>query len=115
MTFLSSAASTSLPPPNTNSSQPPHNIEVEQQLLGAILVNNGAFYSIADIVQPDDFYEPIHVEIYSVIRSLIKTAKVATPITLKSFLPADLDMVGVPLGKYLARLCSFATTIINAP
>ena len=115
MMSLSSAVPASLPPPNANSARPPHNIEVEQQLLGAILINNAAFYSVADIVSPDDFFEPIHAEIYSVIGSLIKTAKVATPVTLKSFLPANLDIVGMPLGKYLARLCSSATTIVNAP
>ena len=102
-----------MPPPNANSARPPHNIEVEQQLLGAILINNAAFYSVADIVSPDDFFEPIHAEIYSVIGSLIKTARVATPVTLKSFLPANLDIVGMPLGKYLARLCSSATTSLT--
>ena len=50
MTSLSSAVVTSLSPPNGNSWLPPHNIEVEQQLLGAILINNTAFYSVADIV-----------------------------------------------------------------
>src|SRR4029077_16335885 len=38
-----------------------------------------------------------------------------TPITLKSFLPDELDVAGMPLQKYLARLCAEAITIINAP
>ena len=96
-------------------SLPPHNIEVEQQLLGAILINNAAFYTVTGVLEPEHFYEPIHGEIYSVIRSLIQANKVATPVTLKSHLPAQLDIAGVPLGEYLARLCSHATTVINAP
>ena len=114
MMSLSSAVPASLPPPNANSARPPHNIEVEQQLLGAILIDDAAFYSVADIVSPDDFFEPIHAEIYSVIGSLIKTARVATPVTLKSFLPANLDIVGMPL-ENPSRLCSSATTVVNAP
>jgi replicative DNA helicase len=39
---------------------------------------------------------------------------VATPVTLKTFLPADIDIGGMTVGQYLARLAAEATTIINA-
>jgi replicative DNA helicase len=38
----------------------PHNIEAEQALLGAILVNNEAFYRVSDFLEPAHFFEPIH-------------------------------------------------------
>ena len=38
----------------------PHNIEAEQALLGAILVNNEAFYRVSDFLEPQHFFEPIH-------------------------------------------------------
>jgi replicative DNA helicase len=40
--------------------------------------------------------------------------KVASPITLKTFLPADLDVAGLTASQYLARLAAEATTVINA-
>jgi len=40
--------------------------------------------------------------------------KVATPVTLKTFVPADTDIGGMTVGQYLARLAAEATTIINA-
>ena len=40
--------------------------------------------------------------------------KVATPVTLKTFVPADTDLGGMTVGQYLARLAAEATTIINA-
>src|SRR5262249_31057947 len=40
--------------------------------------------------------------------------KSATPITLKTFLPADLDVAGLNASQYLARLATEATTVINA-
>ena len=40
----------------------PHNIEAEQALLGAILVNNEAFYRVSDFLEPAHFFEPIHAE-----------------------------------------------------
>ena len=38
----------------------PHNIEAEQSVLGAILVNNDAFYRVSDFLKADHFFEPIH-------------------------------------------------------
>jgi len=92
----------------------PHNIEVEQALLGAILVNNEALYRVSDFLEPVHFFEPIHQKIYEVAGSLVRSGKVATPVTLKTFLPADLDVAGLTVSQYLARLAAEATTVINA-
>jgi replicative DNA helicase len=92
----------------------PHNIEAEQALLGAILVNNEALYRVSDFLEPPHFFEPIHQQIYDIARSLIRTGKLASPVTLKTFLPADADIVGLTVSQYLARLAAEATTIINA-
>jgi replicative DNA helicase len=92
----------------------PHNIEVEQALLGAILVNNEAFYRVSDFLEPEHFFEPLHQKVYKDIGSLVRAGKAATPITLKTFLPADLDVAGLNASQYLARLATEATTVINA-
>jgi replicative DNA helicase len=92
----------------------PHNIEAEQGLLGAMLVNNDAFYRVSDFLEPKHFFEPLHQTIYETASSLIRMGKIATPVTLKTFLPADIDIGGMTVGQYLARLAAEATTIINA-
>jgi len=92
----------------------PHNIEAEQSLLGAILVNNDAFYRVSDFLEPKHFFEPIHQTIFETAGSLIRMGKVATPVTLKTFVPAETDIGGMTVGQYLARLAAEATTIINA-
>jgi replicative DNA helicase len=92
----------------------PHNIEAEQALLGAILVNNDAFYRVSDFLEPKHFFEPIHQTVYETSASLIRMGKIATPVTLKTFMPADTDIGGMTVGQYLARLAAEATTIINA-
>ena len=73
----------------------PHNIEAEQSLLGAILVNNDAFYRVSDFLEPKHYFEPLHQTIYETAGSLIRMGKVATPVTLKTFLPADTDIESV--------------------
>src|SRR5258705_1054631 len=92
----------------------PHNIEVEQALLGAILVNNEAFYRVSDFLDPEHFFEPLHQKIYKDIGSLVRAGKGASAIALKAFLPADLDIGGMNGSQYLARLATEATTVINA-
>src|ERR1700682_208046 len=92
----------------------PHNIEAEQALLGAILVNNEAFYRVSDFLEPKHFFEPIHQLIYEITGNFVRVGKVANPVTLKTFLPGDLDIAGMSLNQYLAKLAAEATTIINA-
>ncbi|HVV61207.1 MAG TPA: replicative DNA helicase [Pseudolabrys sp.] len=92
----------------------PHNIEAEQALLGAVLVNNEAFYRVSDFLEPQHFLEPIHQKIYQLSRDLIRAGKIATPVTLKTFLDGAADIGGMTVSQYLARLAAEATTIINA-
>jgi replicative DNA helicase len=114
MAPLDSAARKPASEPQPTHRMAPHNIEAEQALLGAILINNEALYRVSDFLEPPHFFEPIHQQIYDHARSLVRTGKLASPITLKTFLPADLDIAGLTVAQYLARLAAEATTIINA-
>ena len=94
--------------------QAPHNIEAEQALLGAILVNNEACDRVTGFLLPDHFYEGVHARIFEAASTLIRAGKLASPVTLKTFFERDetLNEIGGP--AYLARLAASATTIINA-
>jgi replicative DNA helicase len=93
----------------------PHNIEAEQALLGAILINNEARDRVAGFLETHHFYDPLHQQIYDALSKLITSGKQATPITLKTFFetaqPIDANL-SVP--HYLGRLAANAATIINA-
>ena len=91
----------------------PNNIDAEQALLGAILVNNDAFYRVSDFLEPGHFFEDLHRRIYEIAATLIRQGKLASPITLKTFL-GDQDLGGLTVSQYLARLAAEATTVINA-
>jgi len=69
--------------------QAPHNIEAEQALLGAILVNNDAYYRVMDFLAPEHFYEPVHQRIYDTAGQLIRSTKLASPITMKTFFEGE--------------------------
>ena len=101
------------PPDEKSFRLAPHNVEAEQALLGAVLVNNEAFYRVSDFLMPEHFYEPVHREIYEVIGKIIRAGKAATPITVKTYLPESL-IAEVTVPQYLARLAAEATTVLNA-
>jgi replicative DNA helicase len=92
----------------------PNNIEAEQALLGAILVNNDAFYRVSDFLKPGHFHEPLHRKIYEVAADLIRLGKIANPVTMKTFLPSEERVGDMTVVQYLARLAAEAATIINA-
>ncbi|WP_406858228.1 replicative DNA helicase [Alsobacter sp. KACC 23698] len=113
MASASQLAVRPLPEPAAPYRTPPHNIEAEQALLGAILVNNEAFFRVSDFLEAVHFSEEVHRRIYEVTQSLIRSGKVATPITLKTFV-GDQDLGGMTVSQYLGRLAAEATTVINA-
>lgn len=94
--------------------QPPHNIEAEQALLGAVLVNNESHDRVSQFLNSEHFYDPLHGQIYDVLTKLIQAGKQATPVTLKTFFenvePIDAHLT-VP--QYLGRLAANATSILN--
>lgn len=86
----------------------PHNIEAEQQLLGAIMTNNDIYDRVASVIGPDHFYDPVHARIFEVASARIAKNLQATPVTLKAFLEDEpgLQELGGP--AYLARLAGAA-------
>ncbi len=92
----------------------PHNIEAEQALLGAILINNDAFYRVSDFLKPTHFFEPLHRRVYEVATDLIRIGKMANPVTMKNFLPTEGTVGDLTIFQYVQRLAVEAVTIINA-
>src|ERR1051326_8640481 len=82
----------------------PHNIEAEQALLGAILINNDAFYRVSDFLESRHFFLRLHQEIFETCGSLIRRGKVANPVTLKPFATeAKTDLGGMTAPQSPAR------------
>ena len=61
---------------------PPHSIEAEQAVLGALLLDNAAFDKVADLVREDDFYRHDHRLIWQQIARLIERSQPADVLTV---------------------------------
>ena len=91
----------------------PHNIQAEQELIGAILINNEAGDRVSQFLEAPHFFDPLHGRIYDTILQLIHAGKQATPVTLKSFFETEEPLGALTIPQYLGRLAANATSIIN--
>ena len=92
----------------------PSNIEAEQHLLGSVLVNNDIIDEIANIINSEKFYDPIHVKIYEVIENLNSKGMIANPITLKNYFEKNQGLDDVGGVEYLVRLTRFSSSVKQA-
>src|SRR5437870_3607504 len=92
---------------------PPHSIEAEQALLGALLHNNLAFERISELLRAEHFSDSVHGRIYEAISNLINRGHIADPITLKEYFDRDDALSEVGGGQYLAQLAASVISIIN--
>src|SRR5216110_196525 len=92
---------------------PPHSVEAEQSLLGALLIDNQAFDRVADLVTGDDFYRDDHRRIWRHIAKLIEAVKPADVVTVSESVEAseDKDKTGGP--AYLGALAQNTPSALN--
>ncbi|MHC1749040.1 MAG: replicative DNA helicase [Cellulosilyticaceae bacterium] len=89
---------------------PPHSLEAEQSVLGAIIMDHEAITVASEIIRPQDFYRPDHQEIYSAILELYTTNTPVDLVTIQNRLSEKgvLEQVG-GIG-YLAELATIVPT-----
>jgi replicative DNA helicase len=92
---------------------PPHSVEAEQSLLGALLLDNQAFDRVADLVAAEDFYRDDHRRLWRHISKLIEHGKPADVVTVAESVDAseDKDKTGGP--AYLGALAQNTPSALN--
>ena len=70
---------------------PPHNLEAEESLLGAMLLSRDAIADAVEVVQASHFYRPAHAHVYDAISTLYAAGDPVDPVTVAE----ELDRAGV--------------------
>ena len=91
--------------------EPPHNLEAEQALLGAILVNNRALERVSEFLHPELFADPVHGRIFEACARLIDRGQIASPVTLKGMFDQDEALTEVGGAQYLVKLAASVVTV----
>ena len=92
---------------------PPQAIDIEQAVLGALMLEKNAISKAIDILKPDSFYEPKHQFIYAAIRELFATTNPVDIITVTNYLrtQGELEASGGP--SYISQLTSRVASSAN--
>lgn len=97
----------------TSAIQIPHNIELEQGLLGALLLDNRARERV-ETLSATHFYDPQHGEIFDLICATIEAGRVASIVTLKtavaSWPPISKEL---SVAQYMGRLAANGASIFE--
>ena len=93
---------------------PPYNIEAEKALLGAILVNKGAYEKVAEFLRSEHFALEQHGLIYAACAKLIEAGQIANPVTLRTLFEQDGKLAEVGGAEYLGDLTESAAGPVNA-
>ena len=92
---------------------PPQNIEAEQMVLGAILIENDAINSVMSILTPEDFYKDVHRRIFTVMLEMFERREAIDLVTLTDALRGKVGLEAVGGASYLATLVSLVPTAAN--
>ena len=92
----------------------PYDVEIEQALLGAILVDNAVLERLSSALKPEHFYDPLHQRIYELMHAQSERGgMIITPLTLNAAMKADPGLIEVGGHAYLAGLAGAAPAMPN--
>ena len=93
---------------------PPQNIEAEESILSAILIDNHTLLDVLEILAPDDFYKTVHQKIFSAMTELFNRNEPVDLVTLSNFLQEQNQLEQIGGASYLARLVDTVPLAVNA-
>ena len=93
---------------------PPHSLEAEQSVLGAILIDRETIIEIAEFLQPQDFYRQAHGSIYRAMLELFERREPVDLVTVAESLERSEDLEQVGGRAYLSQLSNQTPTAVHA-
>jgi replicative DNA helicase len=92
---------------------PPQNIEAEQSILGAVLLENDALPKAIEVLSSEDFYRESHRKLFNVMIELFEKNEVIDLITVSEVLKRKNELDDVGGVTYLSTLVSMIPTAAN--
>ncbi|WP_297199270.1 replicative DNA helicase [Thermanaeromonas sp.] len=93
---------------------PPHSLEAEQSVLGAILLDRDALLQVAEVLRVEDFYREAHRLIYSACLDLEARGEAVDLLTVTEELRRRGELEAVGGASYLTTLTTVVPSVANA-
>jgi hypothetical protein len=94
--------------------QPPHNLEAEEAVLGAVLASGRLLAEVAGLLEEADLYRPAHRAIWRAILRLADRGEPTDPVTVLGELEQAGELADVGGGPFLHTLVEAVPTVANA-
>ena len=94
--------------------QPPHNLEAEEAVLGAVLAAGRLLAEVAALLEEADFYRPAHRAIWRAMLRLADRGQPTDPVTVLGELDDSGELADVGGGPFLHTLVEAVPTVANA-
>jgi replicative DNA helicase len=94
--------------------QPPHNLEAEEAVLGAVLAAGRLLVEVAALLEEADFYRPAHRAIWRAMLRLADRDQPTDPVTVLGELADHGELADVGGGPFLHTLVEAVPTVANA-
>lgn len=92
---------------------PPHDLELEQSVLSAILIDADAIVNVSEYLQTESFYQPAHQVIYENMLELYEKREPIDVVTLTNLLKRKKQLSGVGGASAIAKLSNLVSTSAN--
>lgn len=93
---------------------PPQNLEAEESILSAVLIDNDTLLEVLDVLAPEDFYRSAHQKIFAAVTELFNRNEPVDLVTLSNILRAQNRLEEIGGATYLARLVDTVPLAVNA-
>ena len=93
---------------------PPHDLEAEQAVLGAILIDKDAIIAVSQLISSENFYDPRHRDIYDAMFTLYEERKPLDLLTITDILKKRKKLDKIGGSAYLASLTNIVPTAANS-
>jgi replicative DNA helicase len=94
--------------------QPPHNLEAEEAVLGAVLTAGRLLGEVAAVLEEADFYRPAHRTIWRAMLRLADRGQPTDPVTVLGELDDSGELADIGGGPFLHTLVQAVPTVANA-
>lgn len=96
-----------------NDRTPPHNIEAEQAVIGAIFLEPEAFSTASELLLPEDFYRASHQRIFGAMLKLSDRGEPIDPVTVTTLLSNEGTLAEAGGVSYLTDIAGSVPTAAN--
>lgn len=93
---------------------PPQNLEAEESVLSAILLDNNTLLDVLETLEPEDFYRSAHARMFTAITELFAKNEPVDLVTLANILKEKGQLEEIGGATYLAKLVDTAPLAVNA-